>query len=280
MRIIYILLTVAAVVVCDAPGVSFALNNKVEASYVSGSSEGSWEEIDMSAFTLSYTRYFQALSDDVSPYGAREFLQHPSYIGGCFAQTESEGYLKSLSVMEIDQKTDDYTVSGMFYAGDDRSTGLGLRYKYRDGEAKGTYPSVIREESLAFTIHQYLTDSIRIGLDYERRNRDEPLSDLDVYTVDAIALIEKYRLSGWYRYMDTDNERMGVEFGVYPKKKLGMFVSYEIAYEYMDFASRLKLKGEYWISRRTNASIVYEMAEADSGDSQADTVMLRLGLLF
>lgn len=282
MRVVLAAL-VAALVFVAPLNASHAYENKVDLSIESGYGESSWEEVEKDAYAASYTRYFQALSDDGSPYGAREFLQRPSYAGVSIAQTRYKtAYTGAFSLSASEEEREEYSFSGMFYAGEGRGTGLGLSYRYLDGETRGAYSSTIRrEQAIGLRIRQYLTDSLRIGFGYEKVDIKEPWRDhLEVYRVEASALIEKYWLSAWYRNEDARLEAMGAEFGLYPTRELGLFASYEASYKPMDYYSTLRFRGEYWLSGRAGLEVAYKWVYEDPGDFVADTALARLGLLF
>jgi len=278
------LLAAAALTIPHANAQAF--DSRVEASYESGSSgEGSWEMGKWDSYFFSYTRFFRPLGAGEGPYGEREFLERPPYIGLSVEAVQSEGYrdqynIAPASVTLNKHEARVYTLSGMSYLGYLRRTGLGLRIELREDETKGSAPDKVSERAFALRVHQYLTEKLRVGFDYEKRDSDASWARrLNIYRADAVALIEEYRFEGWYRNLDEDLEALGLGVGGYPFRELGVFATYETIYGKYDFSTTLTLRGEYYVNEATCVTMQYEWIEEDSGYGRSDAVMLRLSRL-
>lgn len=89
----------------------FAYQNSIEILIDSESGEYSDTlgdaDVSSAAFGIGYTRYFKDIVTEETPYGIREFLQHPSYLGFALIGT----------ALIIDDNQIDYTIEqGMGYS--------------------------------------------------------------------------------------------------------------------------------------------------------------------
>ncbi len=272
MRYRYLFAVAIVVVACTLPCATYAFDNKVVLSFESGEGETIASNIDKETYTFSYRRYFQSLADGGSPYGAREFLQHPSYLNISFAATK---YWHDMSppANYMKQEYLEYIVSGIYYIGKDRRTGIGAAYLRTDGKFTGALNGDVKETVLALTIQQYLTENLRLTLDYDRAIEQEAIaSEWETYAVDVATLVDMYWLRAWYSYswyfdLEESLEATGIEFGLYPTNELGIFASYERT----DEEGIYKISGEYWLSESSSLGIVYKWVKEDPGYFRGET---------
>ncbi|HEB01638.1 MAG TPA: hypothetical protein ENI12_00210, partial [Nitrospirae bacterium] len=147
------------------PSASYAFNNLIEIEIMGGSGEfdnGSTEaDIETGQFGTSYTRYFTALETTDSPYGAREFLQHPSYLAVGLESQAMDITVNGVPMsMELTEAT--FTIDGMYYF--EGGTGIGATLESVSGEEESKIGGVtvdkdeITESALTFSIDHYITD--------------------------------------------------------------------------------------------------------------------------
>jgi len=280
------LLLVMAVGVALA-GESFAMDNKLEVSARSGTGDSyTLGSYDLASYGLSYTRFIQPLEDNGEPYGAREFLQHPSLLSVSMERV-SYDFSPLLPDLPYETETDGFTVSGIHYLGEGRKTGLGLSYSLKESEVTDPGSPNTKENSLELAVRHYLTDGLRVGLGYERRDWDYSNDAVwNVYSIDASALIEKYWLSSWYDKTKVENpggvdhEEMGAELGIYPMRELGVFASYKVLWEMMESTTTFGLRTEYWPSEMTAITLAYFRARVELSHIDEDSGKVMFALLF
>ncbi len=269
------------VAILGYPYSGYAFDNNVALSLESGSGEDLGFNYEVEGYSLAYTRYLQGLTDDGSPYGAREFLQHPSSLS--FEWGDREYRIVSPASTESRREYTDFVISGNFYFGDGRNTGFGARYGYSEGELSGASSLDIRENRYGLTLVHYLVDSMSLTFDYDRTKQDKPYGyEWATHRLRADVLMEKFWLSAWYHrtsynYMDEPRKGMGAELGVYPLRELGVFASCE----FLAFNDSVyKVRADYWLSDAVNASLLLKRTEDSWEYFAGDSATLTLKVLF
>lgn len=253
---------------------AFALNNNVEMSVSSGYGDidvagGGSADSDSLEFGLVYTHYVQPLKSDDSPYGVREFLQHPSNFGVAYATYDWEA---KESGDTIDYNVSQFAFGGMFYtSGKENATGLGLAYVSQDTDVdivSGGVPVLTSEsenKTPVLTVEQYVSPNTRIGLSYAMQDAEtnDVSHDENVWALSLESLIDNIWLSGYYKtgkddwpsgYSDDDITGFGVRVGAYPSQKLGLFFGYNTE-EIDDGSSEiditdLTVSGDYYLDEK------------------------------
>ncbi len=281
MKFICSVILLTMTMVFMLPCTAHALDNKVEMSYELGTGEYLTAEVDNEVYSFSYRRYLQRLADNGSPYGAREFLQHPSYLDISLVNTQYR-YDYSLPATDIKSDYTEYTASAMYFIGNGRSTGIGARYGFVDGESTGAFVSDIRESAVAVTVQQYLADAMRLTLDYEILDAKEPYGEeFHAQTVEVSTLQEKYwinlrYINNWNRSNDTVSETVGLEIGFYPLKEFGVFASVDKD----DSSSTYKARAEYWLGDRAMLEFIIKGIRNLENYYEGESATIKFGVLF
>lgn len=229
------------------PGASFALNSNVEFSLSKGSGDFSvpgvpaTADVDSLELQLDFYYYFQGLETDDTPYGAREFLQHPSFIGGGFLKYEVE--IVGNTGNTLDYNVDGIGFGGMFYTSrESNATGIGLTYASVDTETITTIGGTptttdMDEADIVLSLRRYLADGVRLELDYTMADIDRGTVSADgtLIRIGASALIDSIWLSGYFvdgeedwpaGYTDDDISGLGFTLGTYISQSTGLFFEY------------------------------------------------------
>ncbi|MCK4910412.1 MAG: hypothetical protein KAR83_02170 [Thermodesulfovibrionales bacterium] len=255
---------------------SHAFNNKIELSYMQEAMDQkySWgdADYDIARFGLLYTRFLKPLEDGESPYAMREFLQHPSGIFAGYSKTSGE-----IRTSDIDAKLDEYAkeyfIGTLYYL--PSGTGIGMSFKDNKSteEETGTCCNIpylwiedVHTKTITITLNQYLSDNIMLGANYsiisastERNSGSSFEEDYKSADIHASAFLnDALWVSGALQMPDV-KELTGkvfafIEMGVFPSKKLGLFLSFD------DESNTSTLTGDFsltrWISLSLNASVV------------------------
>jgi hypothetical protein len=257
---------------------AYALDNNVEVSIGIGVGELTVPGVSGSAdansleFDFFYTHYFKGLETDNSPYGAREFLQHPSQIGAGFTTYDFE--VADDAGDTLDYNVDTIGFAGIYYtSSEENATGVGIGYLLEDTDltlniAGTPFSSEGDSKATFLTLQQYLTKAVRVELNYlmEDSDTNSVSHDQTSISVGASALIDDtIWLSGYYLngeddwpsgYTDDDIDGLGLELGVYLAPEIGLFLSYETE-KTDDGTSEMKVTdvsftGDLYLNERTH----------------------------
>lgn len=200
-------------------------------------------------YGLEYTRFFNSLESDASPYGAREFLQHPNSFSIVYSHQAMNMQIDALRV-DTDLIMRGFTVGGMYYTdSQDTPTGLGLDYSSTGNDYSSSSFSIPLDDthtintSFMLTLHQYVQNNTRIEFQYENANSEErrlpasvsERSAITSYSLGASALIDDIFLSAGYRTGKTDYDGATADkdmdgyylaTGYYIKQDMGVILSY------------------------------------------------------
>jgi hypothetical protein len=270
------------------PGLAFALNSNIEFSLGFGSGDMTVPgtpakgDVDSLELNLFYTHFLQGLETDDTPYGAREFLQHPSSIGGGFQKYELE--IVDGTGDTIDYNVDGIGFGGMYYTSSEpNATGIGLTYVSYDMEMVWTlsgipYPTDVDETSIILSLNQYVAEGARIELGYRMADMKTGAvsHDATILTIGASALIDNLWISGYLEdgeddwptgYTDDDISGLGVVIGAYINQSTGLFFSYSNR-ETDDGTSTLdetdiSFIGDYYLNEKTHIAGTLTLHEED-----------------
>ncbi len=295
------------------PVASHAFSNLLEIDLVGGSGDvtggGLEADVDMGVFGATYTRYFTALETTESPYGLREFLQHPSYLSvGLESQTMEITLTGGVMSMEDTQGT--FSLSGMYYL--PNGTGLGATLISASGEEVSKVGGVqtdkdeIIEASIVLSVNHYVTDNMSFGVDLTSlaNETEDNSGNTEEYTQQTLdfmgsALINnKIWISGLVGFGELevdggptyDVSRLEIEAGFFPMQKLGVFLTVgfdKLEGDNLEITETFtSLAADYSISESisiTTAVINHTEEEDDGSDTiEVDMTLLRLslGILF
>lgn len=281
-----------------APGVSSALSNNIEISldrgsggYTSPPLKGDVETLDMNLF---YTRLLEGLESDGTPYGARVFLQHPSYISAAFMRGESESAFGSMS---SETTSDTISLSGMYFTpARPYSTGVGLAYADLDSESKvssgGSSGSSSSDRTdITLMLSQYLAHGVMVSVAHWTFELESnfPFSFSNIVSRDGAlttlrlsALIDRLWLSGFYQdgevdwpaaydNEDTDVSTYGLEIGAFLDQQTGVLLSYSTMEYSDDYSSSddtyIILSLDYYLDETTHITGRVGLHEMESGSS-------------
>lgn len=251
-KVTFVLLAAALTALMLLPSLALAYENQVEISLQNGSGDytdifgGINADVSMGGYGFSYTRYLSDLATTDTPYGVREFLQHPSWVGAMIVGQgmEIEDNL-SPSLMEL--KQGQFILGGQYFMElGGMASGLGVRIENLSQEYDSFGPAFGLDSlettgtALVFMWDHYIKESISINLemltgDYEMKD-NLGFTKLDredrLMTIGASALIQdKIWLSGSLRNGEQDYDflpsydinGMHFQFGFYPMQNLGVF---------------------------------------------------------
>lgn len=270
------------------PATANALNNNIEISLGIGSGEqtvpgvSGADDTESLEFNVFFTHYFQGLETNDSPYGAREFLQHPSQIGAGlitydFKATDDVGDT-------LDYKVNAIGFGGFYYTqSEENATGVGITYLSQEYDLSfniGGIPLSSEGDSkaIALSFHQYLSKAARLELTYLMKDSDSNGTSHDetLISIGASGLIDNIWLSGYYLngdddwpdgYTDDDISGFGIEVGVYVNQKTGLFFSYE-SETTDDGTSKLEVTdisfaGDFHVNEKTHIKGTLTLHEED-----------------
>jgi len=200
-------------------------------------------------YNLGYTRFLEALVTDDSPYGAREFLQHPSSLSLVIEGSDMSAEDKD-SPATLDNTSTTFSVGGQYFIDNgDMDTGIGLKLASfsQDYKLNGYFGGGDTETTatiFTLSVEQYLSRTVSVGLEYESGDYEEedklpPYGttdeDITTYTLSAKALIDNLWLEGglWTETRETPNQTdidvdgMGIEVGYYLSQTTAVFLHME-----------------------------------------------------
>ena len=307
-------LIVALAAMVILPSASYSFNNLIGIEIMGGSGEfdnGSTEaDIETGQFGTSYTRYFTALETTGSPYGMREYLQHPSYLAVGLESQAMDITVNGVPMsMELTEAT--FTIDGMYYF--KGGTGIGATLESVSGEEESKIGGVtvdkdeITEAALTLSIDHFITDTTSIGASLTSKASESKDSssgatiEYDEATLmfGASSLINDFfwiagSQGGRSRQYDQGPEFDTSEFelvvGAFPMQRLGLFLGVDVetlegnSYESTGTTTRLTL--DYSISEKVNVQgSLYSMKEevTDAGsdeDMEMTWLQLAVGVLF
>lgn len=301
------------------PAVASAYMNNVEMALTSGS--GTFEsptvlDVDISSggWEVGYIRYFNDIATDSSPYGAREFLQHPSMVG---VAIEGSGvtFEDNDSAAEMTMGEVNVSLGGIYYIDNgDRDTGLGITLASR-GEGSessgatfgGTSDTETSGSSISLFVNQYLTGNMGIALNIEsgsytwEDNLSTASSEYDesALTISAMALIDnKIQLhmslmSGEADYElgeDEDFKGLTLMAGYYLDQKTGVFIGLHSETTEMQLGdkeelSMFQVSGDFYFNEKTHlmaslANMKNEMSGSSVAEMKVSLIRLNLGFFF
>lgn len=251
IKFLVIILTLALL-----PASAMAYMRNVELSIMSGS--GTFEapgvtdaSVSRIEWNFGYTRYFDDIKTDSSPYGTREFLAHPSRLGiaidGMGGIIEDNNSADEMSMGEVN-----FVISGMYYIDNgDYDTGIGLAL-ISTGEGMdssgatfgGTQDDETSGGAIRVSINQYLSRTFSIALEVEGgsytwednlsiasedSDRTRSTLSLNALLSDKIWLEAAFMSGETDRVLGADETIGGIRLlaGYYLNQKTGVFVELE-----------------------------------------------------
>ena len=189
-------LIVATLLVIALPLTCFAYENRFELLLASEAGEldypGGDADYSGGVFAVAYTRFLAPIETDDSPYGVREFLQHPSnfWVALVGVATEIDD---NTSNDKIEDTLSTLFVGGEFYINDsDNATGLGIMISSQGGEEElsgGLNEDIdISSQVIDFSLIQYLNRTIRFSVTYTTGSTEYEYSSGGKYEYDESAL--------------------------------------------------------------------------------------------
>ncbi len=205
-------LLLAAILIVSMPITCLAYENSIEVNlaYASGTLDymGGYADYREGFFGLGYTRYLKPVETTDSPYGAREFLQHPSNFGVALFGDASE-IDAIFSSNKIELSMGGLAVGGEFFTdSEDYATGFGITYMSMSGEREGEWfpyliDADITVDTLALAVTQYLNRNVRLTAGYEKTSTEYEYStgvkseyDEVMLHLNAEALIDNFFIIG------------------------------------------------------------------------------------
>ncbi len=189
-------LIVATLLVIALPLTCFAYENNFEIYLASESGElnylGGDADYSGGVFGVAYTRFLTPIETDDSPYGVREFLQHPSNFGVALVGIATE-IDDNASSDKIEDTLSALIVEGEFYINDsDNATGLGIMISSMGGEEElsgGLNEDIdISSQVIDLSVIQYLNRTIRLSATYTTGSTEYEYSSGGKYEYDETAL--------------------------------------------------------------------------------------------
>ncbi len=305
-------LIVALAVMVILPSAPYAFNNRLGISFMGGSGEfkepSMKADTDMGMFGANYTRYFNSLETTDSPYGMREFLQHPSYLTLGIESMAFEMDVQGSNVsMEMTEGT--FSVEGMYYLAG--GTGIGASLSSLSGEMElkspmGVYKEDTTEATLTLDVEHYVTDTISAGASLsttagEVEDNFGGKEEYDEQTISfgASALINNFFwISGSLgagtlevdQGSEFDTSAFELEVGAFPMQKLGIILGVEVekmeGTDYESTETSTRLSADYSISEKVNIrGSLMKMKEevTDAGtdeDMELSSLQIAVGVLF
>jgi hypothetical protein len=272
-----------------------------------GSSSGGYSPGDTDyswlGYGLFYTRYLTDILTDDSPFGAREFLQHPSKLGAGLAagNWEMEDHLTS---QKYESGSYSSSIGVMYYLGGGHTaTGLGLTLS-ADGSDTDHYTggALVKSEDMeskgfGLDAHQYLARGVRLEATYQDKNAEATDSlgsaweyDESSYSLGASALIDNiYWVSGRLEKgkreqegsADTDTQDINLVLGMYPAQKTGVFLYLQkINMDYGTGESdvtNIGIEGDHYFNENLNlhARLIRQSSEYSMSTSEYDGTTLQ-----
>ena len=205
-------LLLAAILIVSMPITCLAYENSIGVYLASesGTLDYLGGDFDYSGgfFGLAYTRYLKPVETTDSPYGAREFLQHPSNFGIALISMASE-IDDNYSSLKIEDSMGGLAIGGEFFTNnEDYATGFGITYISMSGEEEwspGILDVDITTDMLALEVIQYLNRNVRLTVGYEKSSTEYEYStgaesecDEVMLSLYAEALIDNFFLGAGY----------------------------------------------------------------------------------
>jgi hypothetical protein len=306
MRIAFILALSAALAI---PGTAVAYNNQFSAEFGFGTGDATAGGTDLDAnmrqFAIKYTRFFSGIETTSSPYSVREFLQHPSWLsaGLDYKRLVIESKTTNQSIRFVQGEIG---ASGMHYL--DSGTGIGGALKTYPGSTNyENVPFAVNKvhsgTALTFTMHQYLTNEVRVGADFSKGSFKTEESDSGV-------LLEEYDETMLFAYVGalvneffyiragmgigeqdyeggdkTDLDRFSLTAGVFPSQQFGVFLTHEVETEddpsEESTTTTTAIAGEYFFNDRMSLEGSLGTFKMENGlDVDATTLVLSFSILY
>jgi hypothetical protein len=295
------------------PGATSALENEFVLGLGVGSGDtkssgGSDGKIESLTLELGYKRFFPGLESTDTPYGLREYTQHPSRISIDFSGTDATVDDKASSSEIMTIALSEVHIGGMYYTDkEDYSTGLGVEMTVSETvrEETGTgkkYESDTR--AMSMVLQQYI-ERIRLEAGFETQRTESKQTpggsttkyDQRTFSFGASALIEEFiSLSLMFgrgeREFDNggdtyDVEEVEIEAGVYPAKNIGILVSHSAETTERpgggeDELTNTSLEAKYFLNEQMRLSATYMKVKREdpSTEMTIDTILARIGYFF
>lgn len=304
MNIRHIAFLLALTAALALPGTAGAYNNQFSVALGTGAGDNAAGTLDVkqSQFSIGYTRFFTGIETTETPYAVREFLQHPSTlsVGLDYTRRRLES-TTSNQALRLEQGV--FYVSGIYYL--DSDTGIGGALMSHPGSTNyENIPATVNEvhsgSTFTLTLHQYLTEAVRVGADLSSggfRTKDSNEVQVDKYDetrllayVDAL-INEFYYIragigTGEQEYDGggtTDLSSFSLTAGVFPSQRLGVFLTHEVETEddpsEETTITNTEVAGEYFFSDRTSLEGTLGILEVENG-LDIDATILSLSLNF
>ncbi len=172
-------LLLTAILIVSMPITCLAYENSIEVYLASESGTldylGGDADYGEGFFGVAYTRYLKPVETTGSPYGAREFLQHPSNFGVMLFSVASE-IDDNYSSLKIEDSMGGLAVGGVFFTdNEDYATGVGITYISLSGDEEwspGIVDIDITGDILALAVFQYLNRNTRLTAGYEKSSTE------------------------------------------------------------------------------------------------------------
>ncbi len=300
MKNLFVCLTVVAAILMS-PTFCMAYENLIDVGFYSesGTLDYTGGDADYSGalFGIGYTRFMSDLETDSEPYGAREFLQHPSYLS-----VSSTGVATEIDDNYSNDKVEDslniIDLGGMYYFNE--STGVGAAFERTTGEEELSgfinYDVDILETEISFLLAHYPAENVRITAGYAMGSGEYEYSfggsdDYDTSRLDftVMALVDDITLGLEYEVGETDYDggssdeetEMELEAGYFFSQSLWLGASYYSRdTEDSSKSTILSLMGEVYLSEqaRLRGEVYSGKVDYDSGWDELS--FIGLGLQF
>lgn len=294
-----------------APSGAHAYENRVDINLSEGSGEakvfGLEADIEMGGYGLGYTRFLAPIeTDGDTPYGVREFLQHPSKIKVAHTATGTEADIEGIPEKYEVEKAE--VLVGGSYNVDIGEKDIVLSLYLKSHASSDKLAMLWEDETTGWALiigfEKYLAPDVSVGVQLENGHYetefklsggpDEKYSE-GALAFGASALIdEHFWLSGGFwggsrEERDSEWETtwggLSLTAGVYVSQKAGLFATISSESEEREEAGittenemgTLELVGEFYFSgsSRLSAALGFMHLETDGGD-EVDSSLLTI----
>jgi hypothetical protein len=285
-----LLLLMMLSVMLVVPSTVSAYDNKIEGGLAIGEGDSVAADYSMFGIGVEYTRYFTSVTTSSSPYGAREFLQHPSYAGGSILMYNFE---EEAALGTAKEETDGMQISmgGMYYLGGG-NTGLGLTLGKADEETDiyvgGALAGTGEEDIMQFTFsaNHYLNSTLRLEASIAEENHDLGAVEYDQRVIGfgaSTLLQDKFWISGRLNNGEIevpgggDIDIQGIELtgGMYPNQKIGVFL--HLGKETVDYGitedetTTFGVEGDFYFNENMHLDAMLTLANEETSPGGGDT---------